>query len=93
MSLFHPDNGRLSAEHAKVWAAYELAHTIVDFLAAGLFVVGSVLFFYPSTQDLGTWLFLVGSICFGLKPSIRLAREVKYVRMGRYKKLAEQLDG
>lgn len=93
MSLFHPDNSRLSPEHAKVWAAYEVAHTIVDFLAAGLFVVGSILFFYPATVVLGTWLFLIGSICFGLKPTIRLAREVKFLRMGRYEKLAERLDG
>ena len=93
MRLFHPDARFRSAHHAEVWAAYELAHTIVDFLAAGLFVAGSALFFFPSTTTAATWLFLVGSICFGLKPSIRLAREVKLLSMGRVEDVAERLHG
>ncbi|WP_127903312.1 YrhK family protein [Solirhodobacter olei] len=93
MSLFHPDNSRLSPEHAKVWAAYEIAHTLVDFSAAGLFVVGSILFFYKSTTYAATWMFLVGSIFFGMKPTIRLLRELKFLRMGRYAALAEEVDG
>ena len=39
---------------------YEIAFTIVDFLAASLFVIGSILFFNEPTVYAGTWLFLIG---------------------------------
>ena len=93
MSLFHPDNANLSPDHAKVWAAYEIAHTLVDFTAAGLFVIGSTLFFFASTTYVATWMFLIGSICFGMKPTIRLLRELKFLRMGRYGAIAKEADG
>jgi len=93
MKLFQPDNGRLSARHAEIWAAYELAYTIVDFTAAGMFVVGSVLFFFPATTYAGTWLFLIGSICFALRPTIRLAREIRLLSLGRVEEVADDLPG
>lgn len=92
MTLFHPDNRTMTPRHAEIWAAFEVAYTIVDFSAAGAFIVGSALFFFPATTYAATWLFLVGSIFFGLKPSIRLARELKYLAMGRVEKVAEELD-
>ena len=39
MKLFDPANRHRSDRHAEVWAIYELAHTLVDFTAAGMFVV------------------------------------------------------
>ncbi len=93
MKLFHPDNGLLSARHAEIWAAYELAFTIVDFTAAGMFVSGSALFFFPATTFAATWLFLVGSICFALKPTIRLAREVRLLSLGRVDEVADDFRG
>ena len=92
MSLFHPDNRNLTPRHAEIWAAYEIAYTAVDFLAAGMFVVGSALFFFPSTTYAATWLFLVGSVCFGLKPTIRLMRELKFLSMGRVERVASRFD-
>ncbi|GHE02586.1 N-acetyl-gamma-glutamyl-phosphate reductase [Defluviimonas sp. 20V17] len=93
MQMFHPDNRHASAEHAKLWAAYEIAYTAVDFSAAAMFVVGSVLFFWSSTTYAATWLFVIGSLFFGLKPTIRLVREVRMVSLGKDQQLAERLNG
>ena len=73
--MFDPRTKHASPQHCRLYAAYEIAFTLVDFFAAFLFVIGSILFFNDSTVNAGTWLFLVGSIFFGLKPTIRLVRE------------------
>ena len=88
--LFNPDNQRQSADHQRIWALYEIAHTLVDFAAAALFVIGSVLFFWEETTYLATWLFVIGSVCFAAKPTVKLLRELKFWRMGRTAELAEQ---
>lgn len=82
--LFSPDNHTKSEAHKRIYAYTELAYTTVDFLAAATFVVGSFLFFSASTTYAGTWLFVIGSVLFGLRPSIKLAREWAYIRAGRY---------
>lgn len=89
MRLFDPDNRTRSEEHKKIYAFHELAYTINDLGAAALFVIGSVLFFNASTTYFGTWLFLIGSIMFGLRPVIKLSRELKYLRMGDYDDVAK----
>ncbi|QDL91244.1 hypothetical protein FDP22_05285 [Paroceanicella profunda] len=90
MKLFNPKT-RLTGQHnRKLYAAYEIAYTAVDFAAALLFLIGSILFFRDSTQTAGTWLFVVGSVFFALKPSIRLAREVHYWRAGDLDTLAQR---
>jgi len=61
-----------------------LAYTLVDFLAAAMFVIGSILFFEPETTTAATWLFLIGSIFFGLRPTITMIREIAYIRLGDY---------
>lgn len=81
MALFNPNNHTKSDDHSKAYAVSELVYTIVDFLAAASFVVGSILFFKEATVNLGTWMFLIGSIFFGLKPTIKLARELYYLRL------------
>ncbi|MSU90180.1 N-acetyl-gamma-glutamyl-phosphate reductase [Rhodobacteraceae bacterium 2CG4] len=93
MRFFHPDNRSRSDEHERIYAVYELWFTVVDVAAAVSFVVGSLLFFFESTTFAATWLFLLGSTCFALKPSIRLAREWRYWRMGKIDKLAERERG
>lgn len=65
---------------ARISALYEIAHVMVDFLAAILFVIGSALFFFPSTTYAATWMFLIGSIFFATKPTLRLAREIHLLR-------------
>ena len=88
MKLFNPENHTRSAAHKRVYAYCEFAYTIVDFSAASLFVIGSILFFSASTTYLGTWLFLIGSVLFGLRPSIKLCREFAYLRLNDYDDVA-----
>ena len=87
---FDPAARHESPRHQRVWAAYEIAFTVADVLAAGLFTVGSALFFREATSYESTWMFLIGSICFALKPTLRLAREVHYWRLGHHETLAER---
>ncbi len=63
MTLFHSPNAQHSPEQRRFYALTEIAYTTVDFAAAILFIVGSVLFFFESLVTVGTWLFLIGSIC------------------------------
>jgi len=81
MTLFDPDKHNQSPAHKEVFMACEIAYTVVDFLAAALFVVGSILFFKEATTNIGTWLFLIGSVFFGLRSSIKLYRELRYVAL------------
>ena len=67
----------------RVHNRYQTAFLLVDFAAALQFVVGSVFFFFPDWQYAGTWLFLIGSLCFAVKPSLRLARLLHLRRMAR----------
>lgn len=90
MRLFDPRDQKTTAHEARVYAVFEILHTAIDFLAAGLFVVGSILFFSDSTKTAGTWCFLAGSICFALKPTIRLSREVRLASLRHVDRLAEQ---
>lgn len=92
MTLFHRDRRDDSPAHRKLYARFELAYTVVDFVAALLFVVGSVMFFSDGWQTFGTWLFLVGSICFAAKPTLRLVREIRLYRMADSKDLADRFE-
>jgi hypothetical protein len=79
-------------EHQQIYTFYELLHTAVDFVAAMLFLVGSILLFNSSTVTAGTWMFVAGSVCFGLKPTIRLVREFHYLRPGYFQRIVERAD-
>lgn len=70
-----------SARHAMAVRHYELARTLVEFLAAIAFIAGSILFFYSALVIAGTWLFLIGSILFAVRPSIRLLLELHLARL------------
>lgn len=61
---------------------YETASIVNDILIAAWFIAGSVLFFHTSTADLGTWMFLLGSIELAIRPTIRLIRYVHLRRLG-----------
>ncbi|AZA11817.1 YrhK family protein [Corynebacterium gerontici] len=80
--FFDPRNALKSKEHIEVAAIYELAYTIVDVIAALTFLVGSFFFFSDSTMVAGTWLFVIGSVLFGLRPCIRLVKEYKLMKIG-----------
>ena len=87
-SLFDPRRKHASRRHLRVYALYELLFTLVDFAAAALFVIGSVLFFDESTARAATGCFLIGSVCFALKPSVRVMRELHLLRLGDVEQLA-----
>ena len=90
MRLFAPDARRMSQQHQKLYALYELAFTIVEFTAGVLFLVGSWMFFYQSLQDPAIWCFVVGSACFVVGPSLKVVREIHYAVIGDFADLAEQ---
>ncbi|MBO9426561.1 YrhK family protein [Labrenzia sp. R4_1] len=79
--LFDHSLRSASPDHAEIVRNYELYRTIVEFLAALMFVIGSIFFFYESLLYAGTWLFLIGSILFGVRPTIRLLLELKLANL------------
>lgn len=93
MKLFRQSNARRSPRHRQIYAAYELAYTLVDLGAALMFIVGSVMFFSEEWQISGTWCFLIGSIMFGVKPTLRFAREIHYLVMANPSYRAPRSDG
>ncbi len=82
--IFNPKNHTLSDAHCAIYSKTQIAYTINDIFAALTFIVGSILFFSPGIYtEIGTWLFLIGSICFGIRPSILLYREVQYMKLNK----------
>ena len=81
----------VEADQRKIYALFEIAYTLVDFLAAMAFTVGSILFLYEDWQTVATWGFIVGSLFFALKPTLRIIRELKLAAMGQDEKLADEL--
>lgn len=82
MSFFQFDAANKSPRHRRIYALYELAHTAVDFTAAMLFLVGSILFFYPKLENWALWCFVIGSAFFALKPTLKIVRELHYLAIG-----------
>ncbi|MDX5592655.1 YrhK family protein [Pseudovibrio sp. SPO723] len=81
MKLFDARLRNMSEKHADLVRRYELWRTVIEFLAALLFVIGSVLFFFDRLVFAGTWLFLLGSLLFGVRPTIRLLLELHLTRL------------
>ena len=90
LRLFTHEARQHSDETRRVYAAYEIAHTLADFIAAISFLIGSILFLWPVYEIEAVWLFILGSVFFCLKPTLRLAREVQLWRMGHLDKLADR---
>ncbi len=80
--LFEPAE-KLSPRGKRISAAYEIAYTLTEFSAAATFIIGSVMFFSAAWETTGTWFFLIGSILFALKPTIRLFKELALVAEGK----------
>ena len=70
-------------QYSRTHATYQWIHLLVDFAAAAMFVVGSILFLQPGLERAGSWLFLVGSIFFAMKPTVRLLRVLHLRRLAR----------
>lgn len=81
MKLFDQGIREASPSHEEIVRRYEITRTVVEFLAAVTFVIGSIFFFYDSLIYAGTWLFLIGSVLFAVRPSIRLLLELHLARL------------
>lgn len=79
--LFDHSIRSASLDHTETVRRYELYRTLVEFLAAVAFIIGSVFFFYDRLIYAGTWLFVVGSVLFAVRPSIRLLLELQLARL------------
>ncbi len=91
MRLFTHEARQRTRDTRKVYAAYEIAHTAVDFAAAICFLIGSILFLWTEYEEQAIWLFIVGSGFFCMKPTLRLARELQLWRMGQLDTLAKRI--
>ncbi|MEM6275475.1 MAG: YrhK family protein [Pseudomonadota bacterium] len=89
MALFHPDNHRRDERTLRIYAITEVIGTAVDFLAATLFLVASIMLFDESWSNVSTWLFVIGSAFFAVRPTVKLVRELLYLRRGDYEDLAK----
>jgi len=92
MALFKLSRHRRYVSDEEFYAWFELAYTTVDVCAALLFVVGSIMFFSTEWLTAGTWCFLIGSLCFALKPTLRIVRELRYVRNNDLEDLAKRFE-
>ena len=89
MRFFREEN-RQHPRQKQLYAAYEIAYTLVDFMAAAFFVVGSAFFFFSGLQTPALWCFLLGSILFAVKPLLKLTREIHLARIGDVDDLARR---
>ncbi|WP_420557296.1 YrhK family protein [Roseovarius sp.] len=89
MQIFK-DKRHVNAETRRLYAIFELLHTLADFVAAFSFLIGSILFLWKATETVAVWLFIVGSVFFCLKPTLKLIREVKLASVGDTEDLAER---
>ncbi|MCQ0970673.1 YrhK family protein [Paracoccus sp. TK19116] len=89
--VFRRDKRPQGPEAERIAARFELAHTLVDFAAAAMFIIGSILFFFPSESVPATWFFTIGSVCFAMKPTLKLWREIRLYRMGDMSRLARKV--
>jgi uncharacterized membrane protein YhfC len=93
MNLFRNNRRNASRTHNRIYARYEIAHTLIDFFAAVCFIIGSIMFFYEPWLRAGTWLFLIGSVLFAAKPTLRLSREVHLYRLGDVDDMVDKVEG
>ncbi len=92
MALFKLSRHRRYVSDEEYYAWFELAYTSVDVCAAVLFVAGSIMGFYDDWSTAGTWCFVIGSVCFALKPTLRIIRELRYVKDNDFEDLAKRFE-
>lgn len=88
--MFRQDRRDRSTRHRDIYAAFEIVMTLSNFMAALLFVIGSICFFSEAWQTLGTWLFLVGSALFMISPALNVIREIRLAALGDETELARE---
>ena len=71
----------LGHEQLIIRQRYEVISIVNDFLIASWFLIGSVLFLFPHWETVGVWLFIVGSVQFLIRPTIRLIAHIHIQRV------------
>lgn len=79
--LDNPITLRIGPDEIIIRRRYEFASIANDFLIGVLFLVGSVMFLSTRMEELGTWLFIIGSFQLLIRPTIRLASHVHLQRI------------
>lgn len=79
--LFNLKNREASDRHVEVNKIYEILITVVQFMAALLFLIGSIFFFYNNLRYIAIWMFVIGSTFFIIQPTIRLIREFHLAKL------------
>ncbi len=59
---------------------YEVASIVNDFMIGAWFLAGSILFFWQTTMETGTWFFVMGSAQLIIRPAVRLIRHIHMKR-------------
>jgi YrhK-like protein len=72
---------KLGNEQLVIRRRYEVLSILNDFFIAIWFLVGSVLFLYPSLERAAIWLFVIGSFQFLIRPTLRLLAHLHVRRL------------
>lgn len=79
------DTGELTftfgRQEIEIHNRYEALSIANDILIGLWFTIGSVLFFFKSTETAAIWLFVIGSVQLLIRPVIRLARLIQLKRL------------
>lgn len=60
---------------------YEFYYNLNDVFIALLFLVGSILFLWESSHTIGTWLFIIASALFLIRPIIQFSKKIHLKRI------------
>ena len=71
----------LGHEELVIRKRYETLSIANDFFIAIWFLVGSILFLYPSLAEPAAWLFIIGSFQFLVRPALRLIGHIHLKRL------------
>lgn len=74
---------KLWNHHLIIQRRYEAIGALNDWLIAIWFLIGSFFFLNNSLMERGTWLFIVGSTQFLIKPLVKLTSLVHLARIHR----------
>ncbi|WP_227935359.1 YrhK family protein [Alkalihalobacillus deserti] len=55
---------------------YEFLSILNDVFIAVLFLIGSILFLWSSTEKTGIWLFIIASVFFLIRPLLQFIKEI-----------------
>jgi len=73
----------LGPEALVIRRRYETAVLANDFLIGMWFTLGSLAFLFPAYESAGAWIFVMASVQYLVRPSIRLAANIHVKRVRR----------